>query len=137
MCCKKNRNILWGLIIFLAFTGCDKEEMLINSWNLQTVLMNNEPLNDSTRFNIIPKYTYYSFYYANSLTVSTLVNGKYTSSSNGSYRFADRSTLTMHFTLLYRTYDVTAEIKKLTRKELHLEYEDNGNTYFLKLYASQ
>ena len=146
MCCQKNRNILRGLKVyffchllsvfcFFAFISCDKQEMIINSWNLQTVLKNGQPLNDSLQFNLIPRYTHYNFYYANSLNVSTFASGQLTSSSNGFYEFTNSSTIRMRFTLLYQRYEITAKIKKLTRNELNLEYEDNGNTYFLKLFA--
>ena len=144
MCCQKNRNILWRLtpfllvpfsLLFFTFTSCDKPERIINSWRLQTVLKNDEPFNDSLQFNLIPKYTYYNFYYANSLTVSTFANGQSTSSANGFYEFTSNSTIKMTFTLLYQRYEISAKIKKLNRRELNLEYEEDGDTYFLTLFA--
>jgi len=116
--------------------SCDKQEMLYNSWNLQKVTMNGEPLNDSLQFNLIPYSTHYTFYYANSLTVRTFALGQITTSSNGYYQLGNNSTLDMHFTILNRTYDINAKIKKLTKRELNLEYEDNGDNYFLKLFAN-
>jgi hypothetical protein len=146
MCRQKNRNLFRRLIILLlpitcllvlvTLTSCDKQEMIIKSWNLQSVLMNGEPLDDSLQFNVIPKYTYYSFSYANSLYVSTIAHNKRIESSDGFYKFASKSTIDMRFTLLYNRYDITANIKKLTRRELHLEYEDRGNNYYLKLYSN-
>jgi hypothetical protein len=127
---------LLSAFCLFAFTSCDKEEKLYNYWNLQSVLMNGEPLNDSLQFNLIPYFTYYTFSYASSLEVSTFALGKFMSSSDGFYYFDSKSTIKMRFTLLYTRYDITAKIKKLTRKELNLEYEDNGNTYFLKLYTN-
>lgn len=129
-----------SLFFFLLFsltsvTSCDREEMIINSWRLQTVLMNNEPLNDSSQFNVIPRYTYYSFFIENRLNVRTYALGQSTASSDGFYRFLNRSTIEMRFTILNEQYKIEATIKKLTRKELNLEYEDNGNTYFLQLFA--
>ena len=122
--------------LLFTFTGCDREELIINSWNLQTVLKNGEVFNDSTQLHLTLDYTYYYFFIMNSLDVRTFANGQYTASSNGFYEFVDRSTLRMRFTLLYQSYDITAKIKKLTQKELHLEYKDNGDVYFLKLYGS-
>jgi len=123
----------------LALTSCDKEERLIGSWRLQTVLMNNEPLNDSLQENVIPKLTQYHFFYSNSLSISTydFTLDKPISSPEGFYYFINRSQLRMEYTLLFRHYVITADIKKLTNKELHLEYEDKGNRYFLELYAIQ
>ena len=136
---KKNWNIFWKLIYLFVLlpllSSCGKEEMLLGSWNLQTVLMNNEPLNDSLQFNVIPKYTYYTFSFANVLTVQTFaLNGNITA-PDGFYRLKDKSTLYMRFTLLHKHYDIDAKIKKLNRRELYLEYEYNSNTYFLKLYS--
>jgi len=141
---KKNWNIIRRLILLSAFSlllstfiCCDKEEMLYGSWNLQTVLKNGEPLNDSLAFNLIPNYTYYTFFYANILTVDTYAKGQPASSSNGSYRFIDKSTLELRFTIFYINYNFHARIKKLTQRELHLEYDDNGNTYLMKLYTNR
>jgi len=127
---------LLSAFCFLTFISCDKEEMIMNSWNLQTVLMNNEPYNDSLQFNLVPRYTYYDFLFANTLNVRTFVIGEYASSADGFYKFVNKSTIEMRFSLLYKRYHITAKIKKLTRKELHLEYEKNGNVYYLKLYAN-
>ncbi|MCL2290045.1 MAG: hypothetical protein FWC34_04985 [Bacteroidetes bacterium] len=107
-----------------------------NNWNLQFVSMNGEPLNDSLQLNVIPYFTYYTFFYANSLEVVTYSRGQYIRSSDGFYQFINSSTIKMRFTLLHKPYDIEAKIKKLTRKELNLEYKDNGNTYFLKLFTN-
>ena len=138
----KNLKKLTNLLLLFPFsfllftlTSCDRQERIINSWHLQTVLKNNELYNDSSQFNLIPKYTYYDFYYANTLTVRTFVNGQFTSSYNGLYKFTSNSTIEMTFTIFYQRYEITAKIKKLTRNELNIEYEEDGNTYFLKLFA--
>jgi hypothetical protein len=116
--------------------SCDNEDILYGTWRLQNVSMNGEALDDSLQFNVIPKYTYYTFHYQNSLNVSTYVLGAPTSSADGYYIFLNNSTIKMKFTLLYQRYEIKAKIKKLNRKELHLEYDDKGNTYFLKLYPN-
>ena len=130
-------KITFAFLPFCLFTfsSCDREEMIMKRWRLQTVLMNDEPLNDSLQFNVIPKYTYYNFFVEHSLVVSTYALGQYTASANGFYKFENRSTLEMRFALLYEQYDIKATIKKLTSRELNLEYENNGNTYFLILFA--
>jgi len=122
--------------IFFVFASCDNEDKLYGTWNLQTVLMNGEPLNDSLQFNVIPKYTDYIFFYENVLTVKTHALGAYVSSLDGFYYFKNNSTLYMKYSILYKKYDITAKIIKLTNRELNLEYDDRGNTYFLKLYSN-
>jgi len=127
--------LLFSLLI-LSLTSCDKEEIIIGSWNLQTVLKNGEVNTDSTQFHLLTMYTYYHFFYFNSVDISTLANGQWTGSADGFYKFINNSTLEMRFTILYQQYAIIAKIKKLTRKELNLEYEDNENTYLLKLYTN-
>ena len=127
--------LLSAFCIF-SLSSCDKEEMLYSTWNLQSVTMNGQALNDSSQFNVIPKFTYYTFYYGNSLTVQAFAEGQITTSSDGYYKLVDNSKVEMKFTILYKRYNISAKIKKLTKKELNLEYEDKGNTYFLKLYTN-
>ena len=131
--------IVCASLFICNFSSCNHEELIVNTWNLQTVLMNGEPLNDSLQFNVIPKYTYYIFFYANVLTVKTVALGKVTTSSNGHYEFVNntkKSEIKMDFTILYEKYKIIAKIVKLTKRELNLEYEFRGNTYLLKLYAN-
>ena len=125
------------VFIFLLITvsSCYKEEKLYGNWNLQTVLMNGEPLNDSLQFNVIPTYTYYNFSLLNILIVQTYALGEAITAPDGYYHFINNSTINMKYTLLYQKYDIDAKIKKLNGRELHLEYEDKGNIYFLKLYS--
>jgi len=110
--------------------------MLYNSWNLQKVTMNGQQINDSLQYNIIPGYTYYTFFFEQSLTVRTYAQGQITTSSDGFYNLGNNSMLKMRFTILNKRYNINAKIKKLTKKELNLEYEDEGNTYFLKLFTN-
>jgi hypothetical protein len=123
--------------LFLAtFSSCDKEEMIVGSWNLQTVLKNNNPLSEPYPLNLIPKNTYYYFSFANNLIVRTKINGDWAEAPDGFYTFIKKSTIEMRFTLKYLRYNITAKIKKLTNNELHLEYESDGDIYYLKLYSN-
>ena len=125
------------LIVFVSFTlsSCDKEERLYGSWRLQTVFMNGDTLNDSLQFNVLPRYTFYTFSFSNNLLVQTYALGIPVSSPDGFYKFENNSTIEMNYTLLYKQYNIKAKIKKLTKRELDLEYDDNGNHYSLVLYA--
>jgi hypothetical protein len=116
-------------------TSCDKENMLYGTWRLQAVLMNGDTLNDTLQFNVIPKYTIYEFFYEHTFTVKTYISGQSVTSPEGFYNITNNS-LHMRYTLLYRRYDIPAKIKKLTRRELNLEYEYEGNSYFLKFYRN-
>jgi hypothetical protein len=120
----------------LTLASCDKQEKLYNRWNLQSVLMNGQPINDTTQFNLRLYYTNYYFYYENSLNVSTYAKGSLTETADGFYQLEKKSMLFMRFTILYQSYKIRAKIKKLTKKEMHLEYTDNGNKYLMKLYTN-
>ncbi|MCL1851193.1 MAG: hypothetical protein FWF70_07335 [Bacteroidetes bacterium] len=124
-----------SLVLLFIFARCNgKEEKIYGRWRLQTVFMNGDTLNDSLQFNVIPKITIYNFFLGNSLTIKTYIMGISTTSSDGYYSFKNNSTINMKYTILYQSFDITAKIKKLTQKELNLEYEDKGNKYFLILY---
>jgi hypothetical protein len=97
--------------------------------------MNGDTLNDTSQFNVIPQYTFYTFFYQNTFSVRTYLFGQTATSSDGYYFLRNNSTIEMKYTILYQRYEIEANIKKLNRRELFLEYEDNGNTYFLKFYA--
>ena len=125
--------VAFTTFFLLTFSSCDKEERLYGSWNLQTVLMNGELLNDSLQYNLIPKYTYYTFHFENILHIENKALAL--SSPDGIYYFKNNSTVNMKYSLQYKRFDIDAKIKKLNKKELHLEYEDNGNNYLLKLYS--
>ena len=139
---QKNRNLLWRLtaihvLLFFCLTSCDKEDKLMNRWNLQHVSVNGGALKDSSIYHLLPRYTDYVFFIENSLSVETYIplNGQFTSSADGYYKLKN-STLEMRFRILNQKTNITAKIKKLTKKELHLEYSDKGNTYLLKLYTN-
>jgi len=127
--------LLFSLLLF-SLSSCDKQEMLYNTWQLQSVKVNGQPYTDSVQYNLIPNYTYYYFFYENSLMVRTYAMGQITTSADGFYKLDSKSKLEMRFTILNKRYNINAKIKKLTKKELNLEYEDKGNTYFLKLYTN-
>jgi len=130
----------FSLLLFFLFTltSCDNEEKLYNRWNLQFVSKNGEPFTDSTQLSkqphLVPHSTYYLFHFVGILEV--YASG--ITSTDGFYEFKDNSTIKMRFTLVEhgRRFEIEAKIKKLTRKELNLEYEEKGDTYFLKLYTN-
>jgi len=123
--------------LLFCFSGCDKEEKIMNIWNLQSVTMNGKTLTDSSQYHLLPRYTYYSFYYENRMNVETYAKGQFTESADGYYKLSKKNTiLDMKFTILNQRSNISAKVKKLTKKELQLEYKNNGNTYFLKLYSN-
>jgi hypothetical protein len=117
--------------------SCDKQEMIMNRWTLESVKINEKPIDSlQMKYHLLPKYTDYVFFMENSLSVYTIINGQSTSSADGFYKFIDKSNIEMNFTLLNKKSIIKAKIKKLTKRELNLEYEADGDTYFLKLFGN-
>lgn len=127
--------LIFFIFLIITSSSCGKEERLYGIWRLQTAYMNGDTINDSLQFNVIPKYTRYTFSVANTLVVETSIMGKSVTSPDGFYAFKKKSAINMRFTLLYKHYNIDATIKKLTSKELLLEYEDDGNEYLLEFYS--
>jgi len=98
--------------------------------------MNGEPLNDTSQYNVIPKYTTYTFFLQHSFAIRTYALGQTLTSTEGSYRLKGKN-INIKYTILYKRYNIEATITKLSRRELNLEYVDKENTYFLKLYTSK
>jgi len=117
--------------------SCDKQDMIMNRWTLQSVNINGQPIDSlQMKYHLLPKYTDYVFFMESSLVVYTRINGQATASADGFYKFIDKSNIEMNFTLLNRKSIIKAKIQKLTKREMNLEYKDNGDTYFLKLYGN-
>jgi len=131
-----NTNQLSVLLFCFLLSACDKQERLYNRWNLQYVTMNGVEIKDTSQYNVIPYYTTYSFLYENRLNIYTYARGVFVETADGFYQRKKNSMLNMSFTIMNKKYDIKAKVKKLTKKEMHLEYTDKGNKYFLKLYTN-
>ena len=117
--------------------SCDKSEVLRGTWNLQSVFINDKEVTDSDEYHLILYYTYYIYFYdEKTLDIKTVVDGQQWGAPNGFYSYNYRNkTLQMNFTLMDQRSEINAKIKKLSRNEMRLEYEKDGNIYLLTLFS--
>ena len=123
-------------LLLSTFLSCDKTEIVRSVWNLQGVSINDKEVTDSDEYHLKLFVTNYYIHYANSLDVRTVVDGQQWGTPNGFYIYNYKNkTLQMRFTLVDQHSEIMAKIKKLTRNEMRLEYEKDGNIYLLKLFS--
>jgi len=123
-------------LLLFTFTSCDKSEILRGNWNLQSVFINDKEVTDSDEYHLILYYTYYYFFIQNSFNIKTVIDGQQWEAPNGFYIYNYRNkTIQMKFTLMDQRSEINAKIKKLTKNEMQLEYEKDGNIYLLTLFA--
>jgi len=111
------------------------EYRIIGSWQINHTYLNGEEL-DSCAYHANNPGTYYYFYADHVLSVTAFYNNMARESGFASYRLSDdNKQLLIDFTLA-RRYQYVADIKKLSRKELFYEYDDEyGNHWRLELYS--
>jgi len=116
--------------------SCDKSDILLGVWNLQGVSINDKEVIDSDEYHLKLFVTNYYIYYYNSLNIRTVVDGQTWETPNGFYNYNHiNKTLQMKFTLMDQRSEINAKIKKLSKNEMRLEYEKDGNIYLLKLFS--
>lgn len=145
---------LLGLIVF-GLSACrypepspsihTPEYRIIGSWKVHSTYFNGTPL-DSTNINVLDSTglyannpgTYYYIYADHILNVMAYHNGDFRQSTFSTWVLLNKNTqLALDFTILGRRYSYTADITKLTRKELNYEYDDeDGNHWRLELQSA-
>lgn len=141
------KKILAFLLFTVIFTACryedgpyisfySPEHRLISSWSLQKLYKNGVQVSTSEwQANQIGNL--YTFYTYGPMMVTTYVNGALRESYTGSWQFQNgERELKISFFLIDKSYDYTAKIYKLSRRELTYGYtDDNGDTWKLYFYA--
>jgi len=110
------------------------EYRIIGSWQLNHCYLNGTEV-DSTAYTANNSGNYYYIYADYVMSVMAYYNGEIRQSTFGTwYLQNDSKELVLSFTLLGKRYSYTADVKKLTRKELNFEYDDaDGNHWRLEL----
>lgn len=138
--------VLLGLVALIS-SGCTRypegpffslhkpEYRIIGTWQISHTYLNGEEV-DSTAYHANNPGTFYYFYADHILMVAANYNGLVRESSFASYRLSDDNTqLLIDFTLA-RRYNYVADIKKLSRKEMLYEYDDDkGNHWRLEMHS--
>lgn len=141
---KKIFSVLILALIFLSacryeepsFSLHSPEHRLIGYWSLQNVYKNGVAI-DSVELYANAVGNYYAFFYDGPFSVTAYIDGILTESVKGGWEFQNKhKELLLDFTLKNHRYAYTAEIKKLTMKQLKYEYKDeNGNVWKLEFYS--
>lgn len=144
---KKRHILLLISALVLCLSGCrypepspdihSPEYRLIGSWQLQHTFLNGTEI-DSTDYYANMPGTYYYMYADHILNVMAYHNGELRQSTFSTWVLQDKNKkLSIDFTVLGRRYTYTADIKKLTCKELFYEYDDEENNHWrLELYSA-
>lgn len=145
---KKNISIRFFLVLILASCLCgacrypegpgisfiDPEYRIIGNWNLEKVWLNGEEI---TTTDVIPNRVnnYYMFSSDYILTIYTYYNNAIHYSNYGNWGFKNNcKILAVEYSMMNRKYYYEASVKKLTKKEMIYEYDDEkGNHWRLYL----
>lgn len=148
MIMKKNISIRFFGVLIIAACLCgacrypegpgisfiNPEYRIIGNWNLEKVWLNGEEI--STTDEVANRPTnYYIFSSDYMLTINTYYNNAIRYSNYGSWQFKNNyKDVAIEFSLLNKKTYYVASIKKLTKKEMIYEYDDEkGNHWRLYL----
>lgn len=105
------------------------EYRIVGPWQITHTYLNGVEI-DSTNYYANQPGAFYNFYADHPLEVMNYVNGQVRYSINGFWYFTDDNSKLQisKVNFMGRRYEYTAEIYKLTRRELIYDYyDDNGN----------
>jgi len=141
---KKIFPILLLAVIFLnacryeepSFSLHSPEYRIIGYWSLQSVFKNEVAI-DSVELYANAVGNYYAFFYDGPFAVTAYINSVLTESVKGSWGFQNNyKQLNLDFVLKNHHYVYTADIIKLSMREMKYEYEDeDGNIWRLEFYS--
>ena len=119
-----------------VFSLHSPEYRLIGYWSLQTIYKN-DVIIDSVELHANAVGNYYAFFYDGPFAVTAYIDGVLTESVKGSWSFQNNyKQLNLDFVLKNHHYVYTADIIKLSMRELKYEYEDeDGNIWRLEFYS--
>ena len=130
----------------LFFSACRYEEpsfslhspeyRIIGYWALQNVYKNEVAIDSDELYANVPG-NYYAFFYDGPFAVTAYIDGVLTESVKGTWQFLNNyKQLDIDFVLKNHHYEYTADIIKLSMREMKYEYEDeDGNIWRLEFYS--
>ena len=110
------------------------EYRMMGNWNLEKVFLNGEQITETEYLANVPR-TYYIFELDGIVDVLYWYNNAMQSAVHGVWKFQNNcKELVMDFQLKTQKYYYVATIKKLSKKELIYEYDDDyGNHWRLEM----
>lgn len=112
------------------------EYRIVNMWQVSKSYVNGDTISETEYLAFAPR-TYYYIYADHVLTVLAYYNGELRESSFATYILNPKNkTLEVNFSLVNKRYHLVADVRKLSRSELIIEFDDeNGDHRRLEMFA--
>lgn len=140
----KHKSKLYIFLLAIAasvtFTGCDElfsmEYKIVGMWQVSHTYLNGEAIDSSEYIGYSPS-TYYYMYADHVMSVRALYNGEYRESTFGTYVLDQKAkTIEFNYSLYGRKYHFVADIKRLTKKDFFIEFNDQyGDHWRLEMFT--
>jgi hypothetical protein len=131
----------------VAFSSCESypegvpsfyssEYRIVNSWQVSHTYLNGVEI-DSTEYIGYAPSTFYYMYADHVMSLTGIRNGQLRQSSFATYILdAKAKTIKFDYTFFGKHYDFTADIKRLSRKEFFIEFDDEyGDHWRLEMFS--
>lgn len=124
----------------ISLAACDQffsiEYKIVGAWQVSHTYLNGEAIDSTVYIGFTPG-TYYYMYADHVMAVRGIYNGEYRESTFATY-IADQKAKTVEFnySLYGRRYHFIADIKRLTKKDFFIEFDDDkGNHWRLEMFT--
>lgn len=131
---------LLAIVAAVTLTSCDElfnmEYKIVGSWQVAHTYLNGEAV-DSCEYIGYSPGTYYYLYADHVMSVRTYYNGEYRESTFGTYILDQKAkTLEINYSIYGRRYHFIADIDRLTKKDLFIEFTDQyGDHWRLEMFT--
>lgn len=144
---KRLKIIIVAVMAAVALSSCENypegvpsfyssEYRIVGIWQVAHTYLNGEEI-DSTNYMGYAPTTYYYIYADHVMSLTGIRNGEIRQSSFATYILdAKKKTISFNYTFFGKRYDFTADIKRLSRKEFFIEFDDEyGDHWRLELFS--
>ncbi|MBP5496606.1 MAG: hypothetical protein J6X98_05505 [Bacteroidales bacterium] len=144
---KKLQIIIVAVMAAIAFSSCENypegvpsfyssEYRIVGSWQVAHTYLNGVEI-DSTEYIGYAPTTFYYMYADHVMSLTGIYNGQLRQSSFATYILDPKAkTIKFDYTFFGKHYDFTADIRRLSRKEFFIEFDDEyGDHWRLEMFS--
>ena len=144
---KKLQIIIVAVLAAIAFSSCENypegvpsfyssEYRIVGSWQVAHTYLNGVEI-DSTEYIGYAPTTFYYMYADHVMSLTGIYNGQLRQSSFATYILDPKAkTIKFDYTFFGKHYDFTADIRRLSRKEFFIEFDDEyGDHWRLEMFS--
>jgi len=144
---KRLQIIIVAVMAAVAFTSCENypegvpsfyssEYRIVGAWQVAHTYLNGVEI-DSTDYVAYTPTTYYYMYADHVMSLTGIYNGELRQSSFATYIIDPKSkTIQFNFSFFGKRYNFTADIRRLSRKEFFIEFDDEyGDHWRLEMFS--